>query len=62
MQRLINVIFFVAAVCVVIGSAMYAIKSLDEGGDYGTGWLWGVISAFCVWAVIEGIARGLFWV
>ena len=59
MQQLINTIFLIAAVCVVIGSTANAIKSIGNS-DYGTGWVWGIISAFCVWAVIEGLARGLF--
>lgn len=61
MQKLINGIFIVAAVCIIFGTIAYAEKSSKEGDNYITGWLWGIITAFCVWALWHGFSTGLFW-
>jgi hypothetical protein len=51
MQSIINFIFVFAAVCIIVGSLWFAGKSGEDGSDYGVGWLWGLISGLCIWAL-----------
>lgn len=61
MKTMINFIFVFAALCIIVVSFSFAGKSAKEGGDYCTGWIWGVISGLCVWALWNGFATGVFW-
>jgi len=62
MQKLINWIFVIGAVCVIIGTIVWASESAKNGNsDYGFGWFWGIVTAFCIWALWHGFATGVFW-
>lgn len=60
MQKMINVIFLIATVLIILGSAIFAFLSLDSDSDYGIGWFWGVVSGLCLWAVYHGFSSGIF--
>ncbi len=62
MQGLINGIFIIGAACVILGTIVWASASVENGdSDYAVGWLWGLVTAFCVWALWHGFSTGLFW-
>ena len=62
MQTMVNFIFVFAALFIIAGSFGLAGESSKKGGDYCVGWIWGLLSGLCIWALWHGFSTGLFWV